>query len=442
MKKVILCLIPALLLSGCAPAEVNEESTTYELAPSVRKADSTKTEGYSLTFTLKDNCFDKKATVFNKELAMVSFGNSLATSSESTMTKFYEDLKFDTLESHFVAERTEESVCYMFAHRNFGKYDVVSLSVSGFDYEIEWVNNVQVGESGNHEGFEARANEVYAALKTYLTQFEKPKLWISGYSRAGAISNIVSHFVLSKNEINIKKEDMYVYTFEAPKALDINNRVNYSNVFNLVSSGDFVTYVPPEEYGFSRYGVDVDIYTDKANELIAAFDEDIEVAEFKECDGLSQTASGPLTSPAEFFQDAITVITRDGGDDTTGVYIHTRHDFASQVQAPIQTAIRVYFSLSDSTKAELLEAVKAKAADYSILNLLNSTDDLYDFITPFLDEDGYQYDEDTLRNELDILRRFIGMQFSLIASVFMGYDYGNNFKRGITMHYPEINYVL
>ena len=67
MKKVILCLIPALLLSGCAPAEVNEESTTYELAPSLRKADSTKTEGYSLTFTLKDNCFDKKATVFNKE---------------------------------------------------------------------------------------------------------------------------------------------------------------------------------------------------------------------------------------------------------------------------------------------------------------------------------------------------------------------------------------
>ncbi|MBP5291907.1 MAG: hypothetical protein J6Y90_04755 [Lachnospiraceae bacterium] len=133
------------------------------------------------------------------------------------------------------------------------------------------------------------------------------KLWITGYSRGGAVANLVggeldnwsdmiailgekgfideqseeaeainyyvAGFDLLKNaDISFTKEDIYVYCFEPPAGRLISedrtasaddtkvvqkNEEYYGNIFNIVNPNDLVIYSVPAAYGFGRYGIDL-----------------------------------------------------------------------------------------------------------------------------------------------------------------------------------------
>lgn len=447
-KSALLFILPALLLSSCGGStNPNEKMTvTYTLAPSLRKSDSKKTEGYNLTFKMEDSYFDSDATKFNKDIALLSNGKSLMAETEATIRSFYSAMEFDNLSINY-PEHTEDTIQYAIAHKKISDYDLVSVAVNGHNYGLEWKNNALLGLEGDHEGFALRANEVYTALKEYLSEnnYTNYKLWLSGYSRGGAISNVLSHYILSKGELTIAKKDMFVYTFECPKGLDKNNAPEYENVFNIVYSGDTVTYLAPSEYGFARCGIDIDLYqsSEHTDEVLFDFDEDISIPAFKACKGLNEEE---LNTEADVSKYLFAYLSREGEDvEDQYVYIHTRSDFVNKVQSTVQFALAVVFSMTAEVKEQLIKDIK----DLGIgaLSLMSDPVALAIFLAPYLYNSGIPYTADQLVADCKTLIRVIGTDSTLVTA-FLQYflsgqnDLASNLIRSFEVHYPDVGHAL
>lgn len=442
-KSALLFILPALLLSSCGgdnpPANKDDCYASYELAASLRKADTEKTGGYNLSFHYKSEYFEKDATVFNKDLALLSSGMSMMAESEATIKNFYNSVYFDEVETHYV-EHTKDSVCYALASRKYESYDLISVVVSGNNYGLEWANNALVGLEGDHEGFSLRANDIYASLKTFLADHTNYKIWISGYSRGGAIANVLSHYILSKEEIEIAQKDMFVYTFECPKGLDKNNAPEYNNVFNVLYSGDLVTYVGPSEYGFARCGKDIDLFTtsEDFDNKIKAFDEDISIPSFAEYDSLLPE-NIHISNEIDGLKDIVSYITRVPESESY-ISLNTRSDYVTNVQDAIQTAVSIFFGLP----SEEINKIKAAITElgFSALNVLTDGQQLYNFITPFLDEIHYEYDLTNFRKDCDVIAKLAGSEISVIAAIYLSVSFGPNIIRSVKSHFPEVGYAL
>ena len=298
MKKQLLMLLSfTLVLMGCSNGgnkESSNSSSQEPVDPSLKET-TLKVESsyagetpkdYEMTFTYKDSLFEGNSNEFKKDLALLSYGFSVASEEKSEATQFFKDLAFVNAEyaSEYDDKPKVAGVGYVFATKVVGDYNLVAASVRGFNYRIQWVDNFNVGTEGDHKGFSDSADIVIEALNTYVTtkiKNSKPiKLWLAGYSRGGAISNVMSSKILRDENSKFKKENMYVYTFEAPRGLSQEHAVAYDNVFNLVNSGDVFTRVCPEEYGLYRCGVDVEIYNKDIDSLIKAYDKDAVIPAF------------------------------------------------------------------------------------------------------------------------------------------------------------------
>lgn len=446
-KSILLLILPALLLSSCGSSNEERMTVNYTLAPSLRKADSTKTGGYNLTFKMEDSYFDSDATKFNKDIALLSNGKSLMAETEATIRSFYSAMEFDNLSINY-PEHTEDTIQYAFAHKKIGEYNLVSVAINGHNYGLEWKNNALLGLEGDHQGFAARANDVYTALKAYLSEneYEDYKLWISGFSRGGAISNVLSHYILSEGELTIAKKDMFVYTFECPKGLDINNAPKYENVFNIVYSGDTVTYMAPSEYGFARCGIDIELYQSSTHtdEVLFDFDEDISIPAFKACKDL---AGGDLNSELDVCKYFFSYLAREkeASASEQSIYVPTRADFVNEVQSTVQFVLSMAFSLTAEVKQQLIEDVKELGI--GALSLINDPVYLALFLAPYLYNSGFPYEASQLVEDCTVLTRLVGTDIMLVLSVAMYLmgsesDLGSNLVRSFMVHYPEVGHAL
>lgn len=175
---------------------------------------------------------------------------------------------------------------------------LVALTLRGGGYGGEWASNLHVGTAATHAGFVLPVDEVMEHLRAYLTRAAAQttlgtiKLWVGGYSRGGAVANILAARI--RDELpELATENVFVYTFAAPAALtaeshpahllDFNNvhddylrlRADWapSNVWNIVSSGDLVPRVMPQSWGFYRNGNDRFLPATHSLTELAALDE-------------------------------------------------------------------------------------------------------------------------------------------------------------------------
>ena len=158
---------------------------------------------------------------------------------------------------------------------------IVALILRGGGYGGEWVSNLHTGTGHAHSGFIIPVHEVFADLKNYLAAAQQKgelgvvKLWMGGYSRGAAVANLLAARV-NKELPGLERENVFVYTFATPVALgpqdypnlqqDYDNNHNAdgslkeswgeSNIFNIISSGDIVPHLLPEEWSFPRNGND------------------------------------------------------------------------------------------------------------------------------------------------------------------------------------------
>ena len=113
----------------------------------------------------------------------------------------------------------------------------------------EWVNRY------NHKGFDVTANRVIAEIRCYMSTIESdalPVLWVTGFSRGGAIANIVGAYFERDPEIIT-----FTYAFASPNITSSPIARQYQTIFNIINEDDLVVLGFPSEWGFTRFGTDI-----------------------------------------------------------------------------------------------------------------------------------------------------------------------------------------
>ena len=250
-----------------------------------------KNEEYKYHYS--DSFFDHSAYEYDHQLARMSLCAAMAsmgyyksgeiTGSEN-IKELYGKIGIDnkTTEDHYKKPNNNaDSIGFVIGSKKIscsdGDYSLVVVTIRSGGYENEWVSNFMMGENGDHEGFSAAANEVLKAIKNYINSDKyhlqpKLKVWIQGYSRGGAVTNLTAAYL--DNEVaqggvqGLALKDIYAYGFEVPQGRgefigpvspDVETR--YNNIFSIVNPNDLVTKVAPSAYGFGRYGVTLETPT-------------------------------------------------------------------------------------------------------------------------------------------------------------------------------------
>ncbi|MBQ6402660.1 MAG: hypothetical protein IJI27_02035 [Oscillospiraceae bacterium] len=203
--------------------------------------------------------------------------------------RFLADCGFDEdnifVSSDFNAPTGKDTLGYIFGKKKIEVYDqkthknkeftLVAVGIRGGGYGAEWASNLTIGNSngpaaqssGNslkyrHYGFDFGAQKVLSDLRTYTSSISGDvKYWIVGYSRAGAIANLVAgDLTTNASQYGTTMDDIYGYTFEAPAAAlttdEAASGTNFPNIHNIINPMDAVPLVSPSEFNHCRLGVD------------------------------------------------------------------------------------------------------------------------------------------------------------------------------------------
>lgn len=246
--------------------------------------------GKIVPYEYNDFYFDDSSYDYNHDLAKMSLALALTTYDYTELRRVMNGIGF--IESTFEAndyyirsntgtDKTEpDNVGVGIARKKIGDYTVLAVAIRGFGYGKEWSGNFNVGsDSEYHEGFMKARDIVIDFITQYLDKNSiegKVKIWLTGYSRAGATANLVAGaldggerfkrtyfpnqgqaYTINDN-LSFENKDVYTYCFEPPAGLKkIPTGWRYDNIFNIVNPNDLVTKVAPAQWGFRRYGVDL-----------------------------------------------------------------------------------------------------------------------------------------------------------------------------------------
>ncbi len=432
-KLIIPLLITPLLLIGCKKQNEKPEEKTPIIVNMEALINQDKAEtGYDIEFDYSDDYFDGSANKFNGDIAMISYGSALAATYEESANAFFTSLGFDTIyvAPEYAGEPGEHTIGYSIAHKNIKGSDMLAISIRGFEYKAEWADNLLMGETGNHEGFNNQAEKIYNTLSGLLethTEYQNTKLWLTGYSRAGAVANVLSQKIISNDAINIAQENMYIYTFETPRGLTQENAVKYQNVFNVINSADLITYVAPEGYDLYRCGTDVDIYSNKVERLLYNFDKNATIPSFV-------VSEGKYSNEAEYIQYIFTELLKEQSDANKS--LDTRERFVNNYQVKLGYLLGLFFTLDQTVVNQIMEAFN-NLGPLDMFALLGQ-DGVYNFIKPFLDDNHVTYDDAQLKTSCECIRGILNIART---SGLIGVN-NSNIQRVVNMHFPEVNYVL
>ena len=228
----------------------------------------------SWQFPFSDGMFAHPATEYDHALARASLG--LALSSFRILREFdpfdgRSGNAYDYLEQagfrHFSDRDYDQTpslqtvstmICCKEMEDGEGPFTLIAVGVSGGGYEMEWLSNFTVGSGVRHEGFARAAANVEGRILWYIAENGlegRLKLWTAGFSRAGAISNLVAADMDDFGPFG--KENIFAYTFAAPRNDCLASERGYENIFNILGKMDVMPQVPLAAWGYGRYGVDL-----------------------------------------------------------------------------------------------------------------------------------------------------------------------------------------
>ncbi len=139
---------------------------------------------------------------------------------------------------------------------------IIAIAIRGGNYGLEWADNFNLGDSSldYHLGFYTAAQKIKEQTDQIIPKLasgRNVKLWITGYSRGGAVANLLASMYDAKKDSFPCQ--VYAYTFASPKSTVIENTkahdTVYRNIFNILSPNDPVYNIPPDMWGFGRFGI-------------------------------------------------------------------------------------------------------------------------------------------------------------------------------------------
>ena len=257
MKKNHILILLFLLF---IPIFVNAESVKTGKFKYVPAFEDEKEEVYYYS----DDYFKNSGKTNNEHLLAMSYNLAISTfeiRGYSYSKALLKEIGFDKFQAFDMEEKpTLDTVGMVIAHKKVNGSNLIVVAVRGEKYDSEWGNNFIVGKSGNAKGFDDSSNKVISRIKTYIADnnLDNTKIWMTGYSRAGTISNLTGVYINNHlNEFKTTADDLYIYTFEAPAA-SVNDNV-YDNIYTVRSVNDLIPFVYPKEWGFHTNGKVINI---------------------------------------------------------------------------------------------------------------------------------------------------------------------------------------
>ena len=199
-RKILLLLLAAVLLAGGSCAG-HAESYPFRY--------QSQTGDYGSVMYYDDSLFDNPSSEYNPSLAtasisfaMASFGSSEGDDDYTEKSRNAEDLLgrigfTGIAPNDFYREKPgTDSLGCIFAHKEIGGRLMIACGIRGANYGAEWASNVTIGAGtarDYHQGFYEGSEIFLKSLKDYIAAegiTGDIRLWIVGYSRAGAVCNI------------------------------------------------------------------------------------------------------------------------------------------------------------------------------------------------------------------------------------------------------------
>ena len=259
MLLVLLTLLPALRI----PAAEGEPRETKTLNGSFFSFD----KSHSWSYEFSDDYFFLPSDEYSHPFARASLGLALSAfrhknpggeyreDQDDYLVAFLQDAGFEEIDTHtYDSEPTTDSIALGIGQKKVDDVTVTVLAVCGENYGPEWASNLTVGDNLRSDGFADAARKVEDELDAYLKKHPvqgDSKMWITGYSRGGAVANIVAADCTDSGRF----QDIYAYTFAAPRTT--REPGNYPNIFNIIRKNDPVPKIPAADWGYQRYGVDM-----------------------------------------------------------------------------------------------------------------------------------------------------------------------------------------
>ena len=440
-KYLTLSILTTIALAGCKNKEKQEEykeDLTPDFVIDAKLCDTAgnieDTSVYDIKLNYTDKYFKYTASTFKKDLMMLSFGATNSAVEKEIGQKFFTDIGFTNLYAapEYDTGATEESVQYMIAKKQIDDFTVFAISFKGHDYGEEWASNFRVGESGDHAGFLAAATIAYNKLLTFISEENNYKLWVSGYSRGGAISNVLSHLLLTSTKINVDETNLYTYTFAGTRALTKEHAKPYKNVYNLFNSADILANFAPAEYDLYRCGQDIDVFNEHLDEYIPSFSPEMDLGSFT-------AKKDKYSNDKEFTRYFLNQVLADSSsyDKDEYPYDLCSREHYYEIQERVTYLLSHVLGMSDYFYI-LAQEFKDMSSSEILSYISDNGENLYNKFKDIFDRYNVEYEDDALLDSCRVLNSLLKRYLTLIIACASN----SNALRMIGMHYVETYYIL
>ena len=211
-------------------------------------------------FPYSDDYFRHPANEFSNELARATLGLSFSafqSTKQPLKLQYKTYLKKagfkDIYAFGYDEETSKDSLAGVIGWKQIDDFILIAATPRGQGYEKEWAGNLEVGDEERHVGFNHGAKILEEQLKNYMDSHGlsgKVKLWLGGFSRAAAVSNLTAADMIDSGRF----EDVFAYLFGVPRTTKATELKYDSGIFNICGKNDPVPKIPLESWGYNRYG--------------------------------------------------------------------------------------------------------------------------------------------------------------------------------------------
>ena len=340
MKKVYILIILFLVFIPSFVYAESVQTGIFKYMPAF--ADETEEVYY-----YSDDYFKESGKTYNEHLMGMSYNISLSTFEIRGYTyskSLLEEIGFKDFKAYDMEEKpTLDTVGMVIAHKKANGKELIAVAIRGEKYDSEWGNNFIVGKTGNAKGFNDSSIKVINRIKEYISDnnLNNVQIWMTGYSRAGTISDLTGVYINNHlEEFNTTADDLYIYTFEAPAA-SLDDTI-LDNIYCIKSINDLIPNVYPKEWGFHTNGKEIDI------------GDSISIMTYKGLESQEEYLNVELeTFYSEFFSWLTSRLDRE--------------TYSENLEEPISKLFDIYFSKSNEDREKLknffLEDLKSEILD-------------------------------------------------------------------------------
>ena len=379
----------------------------------------------------EDDFFSTGSNTFNTDLALFSYVATTISYQLDLLDEYFGACGFNNSHGYnYDIKPTKDTIGVYITSKVVDTSIIIPVIFRSYHYEAEWGNNFSLGLEGNHNGFMEASSKAYSYITSYINDnnidISKVKLLLSGYSRGGGLSSLTSKLLLDDNYIS--KDNLYTYSFESIPSVTSNDENKYSNIFNVINKADPIPNVPPQEYGFVRPGVEIDIYDANVDLYLSKFNKDCVLSPFT-------PVEDSFNTELEIFPYLLNKILSYENEDEPSKEMKTREQYVNNYQEHVVYILERLLTIDLKDLSEIIKNLST----LEMISLLTA-DGLHTFISNLLDEHNIEYDSDYLLECCNVFISLLTGPGSSLLTLYLTNP--DDLTRTISFHYPEVNFAL